>query len=249
MPALNEEDNVKEAIILTLEAFNNNKIRGEIILVNDGSNDKTLEIVQNNFNNFLNIRILNHKKTMGIGYSFFEGVSAANGEVVVLFPSDGENDPDATMKFLDLINDVDIIVPFTHNIEVRERFRRILSSLYRFIINISFGVNLNYTNGTVYYRKCILKDINLKSSNFFYQAELLVKLIRRGYLFAEVPNFLFKRKSGSSKAIRFKSLFNIMQSYLTIFIEIHIKRIDSHKVKKDLHPESATFKIYNNLKN
>ncbi|MDY0084177.1 MAG: hypothetical protein RBR74_13415, partial [Ignavibacteriaceae bacterium] len=68
--------------------------------------------------------------------------------------------------------------------------------LYRFIINLSFGTNVNYTNGTVFYHRSILKGYNLESYGFFYQANIVIKLIRQGYLYAEVPNFLSVRASG-----------------------------------------------------
>jgi len=98
------------------------------------------------------------------------------------------------------------IIPFIFNAEVRSKGRRLLSSIYRFVINTSFGLNLNYTNGTVIYRRSVLNTVKLNSFGFFYQAELLIKLIRNGYLYAEVPCSLSTRAVGSSKATTFFSL-------------------------------------------
>ena len=99
-------------------------------------------------------------------------------DVVVMFPGDNENDPDDALEFYPVINSVDIIVPFIHNFNVRSFKRRLISRLYRFIVNTSFGIHLNYTNGTVFYRRRILEGIKLSSRGFFYQTELLIKLIR-----------------------------------------------------------------------
>ncbi len=139
--------------------------------------------------------------------------------------------------------EVDIIIPFIHNIEVRHKGRRIISSIYRFIINISFGTNLNYTNGTVFYRRCILDDLCLNSFGFFYQTELLVKLIRKGYLFSEVPNLLSSRIGGQSKATTLSSLIRLTGNYLKLFYEIHIKRIESAKDYRKLNSHSVSYKI------
>jgi hypothetical protein len=144
------------------------------------------------------------------------------------------------------LNHVDIIVPFFYNVEVRDRVRRLFSSMYRFIINMSFGINLNYTNGTVFYRRCILQDIELKSTGFFYQAELLIKLIRKGYLFAEVPNFLLTRRGGTSKATTLKSLWRVIRDYLSLAYQIHIRRIESKKDYCKLNPKSVTYLEINN---
>src|SRR5207248_11708364 len=128
-----------------------------------------------------------------------------------------------------------------------DRKRRLISALYRFIINISFGISLTYTNGTVFYRRCILEDIELKSAGFFYQAELLIKLIRKGYLYAEVPNFLLMRGEGQSKATTLKSLRSIIRDYLRLAFAIHIKRIESKRDYRRLHEQSVSYSIIERL--
>lgn len=246
MPALNEEKNIESAVFSTLKAFDKFNINGEIIVINDGSIDNTQKIVEKIVKNNNRVKIINHNKPKGIGYSFWQGVKNSFGEVVVMFPGDAENNPEDALSFLYLMHNVDIIVPFVHNIEVRERLRRIISSIYRFIINISFGINLNYTNGTVFYRHAILEDVELSNFGFFYQAELLIKLIRRGYLFAEVPNFLQSRNNGKSKAVTLKSLLKVMKGYLKLAYDIHISRIET-KNYKSLSEDSVTYKKFNNL--
>ncbi|MBF0299281.1 MAG: glycosyltransferase, partial [Oligoflexia bacterium] len=230
------------AVHCVLNSFVKYEIDGEIIIVNDGSTDKTKEYAICLSEKNSNVKLLNHKSAMGIGRSFFDGVKSASKEVVVMFPGDNENDPEEALRYLSLINQVDIVVPFIHNVEVRNRWRRLISTLYRFIINISFGVNLNYTNGTVFYRRVILEDVELKGNGFFYQAEILVKLIRKGYLFAEVPNLLKKRLCGKSKATTLSSLLRITKNYLSLVYEVHFKRIESVKGYKKL-------KIRNDVEN
>ncbi|MDD3012888.1 MAG: glycosyltransferase family 2 protein [Candidatus Gastranaerophilales bacterium] len=242
MPALNEANNIQEAIETTLFAFEKLKINGEIMVINDGSTDKTGELVEKFANENPLVKVIHHEKPLGIGYSFWEAVRHSDKDIVVMFPGDNENDPEDALTYFYLMNYVDIIVPFIQNTEIRNRFRRAISVLYSFIINMSFMINLNYTNGTVFYRRCILNSIELRSFGFFYQAELLIKLIRKGYLFAEVPNFLNKRNNGNSKALSFKSFFKVMSGYLNLAYDIHIKSIESRrKDYKKLCRESITY--------
>lgn len=247
MPALNEEENIRDAISSTLNAFSLYGINGEVVVINDGSTDRTKEIVEEAAKEDGRVRLINHDTPQGIGASFFEGAINSDNDVVVMFPGDNENDAESALCFYDTLEKVDILVPFIHNVEVRDRLRRVISSIYRFIINISFGINLNYTNGTVFYRRCIFDNVELKSHGFFYQAELLIKLIRKGYLFAEIPNMLLVRNSGESKATTLKSLINVIKNYVNLLIDIHIKRVESRKDYRKLNINSVAYKMYSKL--
>lgn len=243
MPALNEENNIQAAIQDSIQAMLNNGIEGEVIVVNDGSHDRTEELVKEYQAKYPQVRLISHSRPMGIGFSFMDGVANAKNEVVVLIPGDGEVLAESCLKYIELLRHVDIVVPFFFNTEIRDTKRRILSSIYRFIINVSFGVNLNYTNGTVLYRRDILSSTIISSQGFLYQAEILVKLIRQGYLFAEVPCILTKRLSGKSKATSFKSLVDVIKSYLKLIHHIHILRVDSKKSIEKLSKTSVSHKL------
>ncbi len=229
MPALNEEKHISAAIGSVLNAFKKYSIDGEIVVVDDGSRDRTGEIAESFSSKGSPVKLLKHGTNKGIGKSFLDGADAACKEVVVMFPADNENNPADALSFFYLINDVDIIVPFIHNIERRDKWRRLVSASYRFIINMSFGINLNYTNGTTFYRKCIMDDIKVMSDGFFYQAELLIRLIRKGYLFCEVPNFLASSEKRRSKAMTLRSLLSVIRDYVKLVYEIHIRGIEMVK--------------------
>jgi glycosyltransferase involved in cell wall biosynthesis len=241
MPCLNEQDNVATAIQRTLTAFVRYDIEGEIVVINDASTDGTAGVVRALAGRHPNVRLIEHARPMGIGASFWDGVCNARNDFVTMFPGDDENDPDDALLCYYLTRDVDIIVPFIHNAEVRSIWRRLISSLYRFIINISFGMNLNYTNGTVVYNRAILDGVTLKSSGFLYQAELLIKLIRAGYLYAETPHFLLRRGSGKTKALTLKSFLQVTRGYLRLIWEIHVLRRTGF-ADVPLDPRSAAYR-------
>jgi glycosyltransferase involved in cell wall biosynthesis len=239
MSALNEEKNVRNAIVSVRHSIDKKGIQADLIVINDGSIDRTKEIILEEMKKDSRISLIDHERPHGVGGSFWEGVQQAKGDVVCFTPGDNENDPDEIIRYLPLLEQVDIVVPFIFNTNVRSRFRRWLSKLYLRIINHTFGLNLNYTNGTVMYRTKVLKTVDLRNFGFLYQAELLIKLIKAGYLFAEVPCGLSQRSFGKSKATSLKSLFNVMKGYISLFREIYFT---SWKNKTSLLPESATAK-------
>lgn len=225
MPALNEEANIADAVNLTMEAFNVFGIDGEIVAVNDGSTDTTGIILEQKALEFAGrMRIIRHEKPKGIGASFWEGVDEAKGAIVVMLPGDNENDPQETLRYAKLLQHVDIVIPFLFNREARPFLRNLLSFVYRFIINSTFLVNFNYTNGTILYRRSILKECESRSDSFFFQTDILIRVVKRGYLFAEVPYRLGVRKAGVSKAISFPSLWKIVQGYVRLVKDLYFTK-------------------------
>ncbi len=241
MPALNEEANIAAAIESTLRAFDHHGIAGELIVVNDGSRDRTPELVKLYMAREPRIRLIEHDTPKGIGASFWDGVRAARHQFVTMFPGDNENDPVDALTYFHLTRDVDIIVPFIHNVEIRSVTRRIVSSVYRFIINMSFGMNLNYTNGTVIYNTGVIRQITPRATGFFYQAEILVRLIRAGYLYAETPHFLSQRATGRTKALTLRSFIKVAREYLSLAWYIHVSRRYG-ETGNFIVPESATYR-------
>ncbi|MBC8018527.1 MAG: glycosyltransferase family 2 protein [Verrucomicrobia bacterium] len=222
MPALNEEGNLPGSVANVLEGFARCQVAGELIIVNDGSSDRTGELAEQFSADHGNVSVIHHDKCRGIGGSFWAGVQRAKGEIVVMIPGDGENDAGEILRYLPLLEEVDLVVPFVSNPWVRSWRRRLLSRLYQRIITTTFRLPLNYLNGTVMYRRSALEGIILKNNGFFYQAELLIKTIRSGCRFTEVPYLLKKRSDGVSKATNLGALSKVIQGYLATFAEIYL---------------------------
>ena len=249
MPALNEEKNILSAIDSTLKAFSEFNIDGELIVINDGSNDRTPELVKERMQGEnKRLSLINHAAPQGIGVSFWDGVLNAKGEVVCMLPGDNENDPSEIFRYLKLLEDVDVVVPFVYNKRVRSIFRNILSYTCLAIIDITFGVFFNYTNGTILYRKSILKDLGYRSRSFFFQVDILVRLTKRGYLFAEVPYRLGLRKVGKSKAVTFSSFLQVVEDYIRLVKDIYVIKKEAPKRFKFTR-DSISLKRYKELEN
>lgn len=231
VPALNEEKNIEEAIAGLTAALNSKGIEWEIILVNDGSTDLTPYIAADLAGEEPRIRVINHRRTMGIGRCFLDGIKASTKDAVTWFPGDGENDPDELIKYFHLLEYVDIVVPFVINKEVRGWSRRFVSRLYLWIVNLLFGTMFNYTTGNVIYRRNVFETITPKARGFTYQTECLVRAVRAGFTFAEVPVLLGKRAHGRSKILTFKSILKGIREIALLFVEVHI----STKTRRRTH--------------
>lgn len=243
MPALNEEKNIIAAIDNTLAVFDVLSMEGEIMIINDGSSDKTPDFVKQKMEADKRIRMITHDRPIGIGASFWDGVNNASGDIVVMIPGDNENDPFETLRYVGLLEHVDIVIPFTFNKNIRSLPRNILSSLYLFIVNFTFMTNFHYTNSTVIYRKSILKQFTHREDSFFFQTDILIRLVRMGYLFAEVPYSLGARKGGKSKAVSLSSFLKVAGGYLRAVKDLYFKKEERLK-KYKFSADSMSLKRY-----
>ena len=195
IPCLNEANNISKVINDILTRLSTHKIKNELIIVDDGSTDKTYEVSLALKKRCHNIKIIKHPNNLGFGAAFWSGVSEAKGQYLMLIPGDGESKIDDLINSLPMLNEVDLIIPYVYNKINRSITRRVISKIFTLLINFIFRTTLNYTNGTVIYKSAIVKKVDLHSKDFFFQTELLLRLIKSGYLYCEIPVFLEKRSA------------------------------------------------------
>ncbi|MCU0666185.1 MAG: glycosyltransferase family 2 protein [Candidatus Omnitrophica bacterium] len=243
MPALNEEKNIVAAVTDTLNAFKAFGIKAEVLVVNDGSTDATGSLVRELMRDFPGqVDIIEHVTPCGIGASFWDAVDKARHEVVCMLPGDNENKPEEIIRYLWLMSDVDMVIPFVFNRNARSAFRNLVSSAYVSIINYTFKIGLTYTNGTVLYRTSVLKSLSCRNKGFFFQTDILVRLLKRGYLYAQVPYRLRTRLAGNPKAISWRSFRAVVKGYIKLFLEVYLLRKEK---PLNLIKDSISYQRYN----
>lgn len=211
MPALNEERALEQAVenaIHLLEPFFQ---RWEILIFNDGSTDRTGEIAEMLANRYTGVHVTHHESPKNLGGVYREGVAQAQMEYLMLLPGDDENGSESLWELFRCIGKADILVPYVKNPGVRPWARRVLSRTFVAAINALSGCRLKYYNGTVVHRTELLKKCSFRTSGFGYQAEILVRLIRKGASFREVGVELAKRDENGSAALRPKNLWQIFK--------------------------------------
>jgi len=223
VPCFNEEDNIEIVLDEIIACKKKSDLNIEIIVVNDGSTDKTFEKCAK-YNKSTYIKLINHKKNKGFGAAFWSGVYAANGKYLIMVPGDGEARFKRVLFATKLLGNVDIILTFFTNKTKRSFSRRFLSKIFTSIINLTFGTKLNYTNGMNIYPTDALKNIECESSGFFFQAEIIVKLLLKNLSFAEVPIKLDSRFNGTSKAVRLSILFIIIKDYISLIRYVYFNK-------------------------
>ncbi len=217
IPSLNEEKNIRDTIESCIRASRLANVDIELICIDDCSSDSTGKIIAELARKHSEVVSVRNEINLGFGGSFWKGVELANNSAVVVIPGDNENELSQIIKYYHLMSEVGMVIPYPTNVQKRSMVRRFISKLYLKIVNLSFGVNFRYTNGTILYKKDLLESLSIKMDSFMFQTANLIQLSRQGIAYAEVPYLLNQRRAQQkSSALKLKTLLAVIQSYFKL---------------------------------
>lgn len=222
IPAYNEEVNLARAVKNYDAAVRSMFDDYELIIFNDCSHDRTGEIADELARKNSRIKVVHNRRNMGLGYNFREGANLSGKEYCILLPGEGEVIGSSIKGILSHIGEADLIIPYFGNPEVRQLYRNIVSWGFTTLLNLSFGHNLKYYNGPVLYKTEMLKNVKMTTNSFAYQAEILIRLFKKGHSFKEVSYDVEKTEGTTS--FRIKNIAGVFFTVLRLFFEINILR-------------------------
>ena len=237
IPIYNEEGNIGELIKKVRNVIGDND---QIIVVDDGSTDNSLEELDSKI-----CIVLNHKLNMGKGKAMRTGISAAQGELTIFMGGDGQDDPKEIPILVNKIKDgADFVIGsrFLKDIDdssvankVKPRFsnnavrpiNEIGNRLLTCLINFFFGLNVTDSQAEF---KCFrtdkLKALALVSDKYEIETEMLIRSSRANLHIAEVPVHRYERLHGRSNLfeIPFGRLKFSLKVLKTILIGVTVWR-------------------------
>lgn len=220
--AFNEEAELRssvESVISAAAAADG--LEWEIIIVNDGSSDGTAAIAADLEREYSFVRCIHHDRNRGFGAAFRSGLQAADHEYVTFFPGDNIVSSVMLREILRHLGEADLVCAFPVNTECRRRSRQILSSFFSFVYKQTFNLHLRSIHTTPAFRTRQLREIRFHSTGYSLPSEIMVKLLRRGCSFMELPGYLNPGKNKSS-AIRPKILGEVVGNYLKLLFEVFV---------------------------
>jgi dolichol-phosphate mannosyltransferase len=209
IPVYNEEKTV-EAIIKKIKQVNLKDVEKEIIVVNDGSKDRTLEII----NKISGIRVINQDKNRGKGFAISTGIKFATGDIILIQDADLEYEPNDYYSLIKPIIDGKYKVVYgsrrlhKKNVQYSGISFFIGGLTLTWLANILYGLHIT-DEPTCYkvFQADVLKKIPLTCKRFEFCPEVTAKVAKKGIKIYEVPIHYYPRDVKHGKKIKPKDWF------------------------------------------
>jgi glycosyltransferase involved in cell wall biosynthesis len=189
------------------------KYEKEIIVVDDGSNDGTQDLLKNLNNN--DIKLFFHKKNFGKGKAIKTALEFVTGDLIIIQDADLEYDPINYDQLIKPFEETDADVVYGSRflgggdyVRIHFFWHYIANKILTFFCNILTNLNMtDMETGYKVFRSDVLKSINIYENSFAIEPEITIKLARKKYKFFEVPISYNGRSYEEGKKIRLKDAF------------------------------------------
>jgi len=234
LPTYDERDNILD-LISEISLYLSNHIGRpfEFVVVDDDSEDKTWQAVQEKFGNGPRVKIVRRMDEKGLASAILRGIQEAKGKIVAWMDCDFSMPP---YKLVELIKKVDE----GYDVAVGSRFikgakdirgltdswlavalSRVVNYFISFVLGLSFK---DYTSGFVAARRDIFDKIEIKGNYGEYFIDFIYRVKKLGYKIIEVPYYCLPRRKGYSKTgVSLMDYFKKGWKYIFLTLKLKLK--------------------------
>jgi glycosyltransferase involved in cell wall biosynthesis len=214
-PAFNDAGTIGSLVVLARSVARRLTPDFEIVVVNDGSQDYTASLLDELARLVPELRVLHHPVNLGYGAALRSGFKAATKDLLFYTDGDAQFDPREIGSFVQaLVPGVDYVNGYREG-RADPRLRALLGRPYHRLIRLAFGLRLRDIDCDCrLFRRHVLEQVELSSSNGVMSIELLRKLEERGCRFREVPVRHYPRVYGRSQ---YYTPRHVLHQYAQVF--------------------------------
>jgi glycosyltransferase involved in cell wall biosynthesis len=228
-PCFNEEKNVPLFIEEAMEYFSKVTEKFELIIVDDGSYDRTKEVAEELAKKYDEVKVVSHSENKGYGAALRTGFSAAKYDWIFFTDGDLQFRLDQLSSFIPYTEDNHVIIGYRKN-RAEGKVRAFNAWLFKVYVDLLFRVGVKDIDCAfkLFHRKT-LQSLHLESTGAFTSSEILYKLKKRGEVFVQLPVTHRKRKHGSPTGANIKVIIKAGLEALSLYIKIKIGSLNGKK--------------------
>ncbi len=216
LPVYNEENSIL-SILKKLDGLNMLESGGQIIVVNDGSQDKTINILQDNVQLYSNL--ISYNCNRGKGFALIKAMELARNDYLLIQDADLEYDPSDIPRMWKYVQSMEVDLLLTTRFAGGEvtRVHYFWHKVGNRVITLAFNLLNNTTfsdiySGYILFKRDKVEREFLKFTRWGQQAELLTYLVSNSNYIYEVPIKYFGRSYAEGKKIRATAMFSVLFS-------------------------------------
>ncbi|MGW8315745.1 MAG: glycosyltransferase family 2 protein [Bacteroidales bacterium] len=199
IPAFNEADIIRK----TLDSIIDEGLqeRYEIIVVDDGSEDNTAEIIKE-----YPLRLLRHHTNKGYGAALKTGIRAAKGEFVIIMDSDGQHDPGYIGQIEAMLSEFDMVIgdrsKSSYQVSTRKAGKRLIRWVGEYVVEQKLP---DYNSGYRGFHRSIIEGmLHLMPNGFSFSTTSTLAFLKEGYNIGTIEIEVYKREGRKSNVKMFR---------------------------------------------
>jgi glycosyltransferase involved in cell wall biosynthesis len=188
VPCKNEEANITGALQTVAEALTRLDCTAEILVIDDGSTDRTSEVVEAFQRDHPDVPVRLHKnpRNLGLSITYVNGAFLGRGKYYRAIAGDNAEPLEAMVKVLKEMGKADIIIPYHEHLTGKSAIRIAVSKFYTFLVNLCSGYSIRYYNGNALHLRYDVLRWHSYAYGFGYQADFITRLLQEGASYLEV---------------------------------------------------------------
>jgi len=203
VPCFNEEATLEATLDELVGVLGEAPFSWEVIVVDDGSRDRSAEITQAYSVREARVQLVKHRHNMGSGQGIWTGIQHGKGEFVIYVPADGQFDHGEIPMFVATAEEgADIVIGHRLSRDDYTLYRRVSSFVFLQLCNTLFDHQFQDVNWVHLWRRSVFEEIEPQSRGVFFLEEILVRARDLGKQVAEVPSLYRPRQGGTAKGGR-----------------------------------------------
>ncbi len=234
IPAFNEEPNVAAAVKRVDEVSRTLNLDYEIIVVNDGSRDRTGDVAKGLLGQIPHLKVIEQYPNRGYGGSLKAGFENATKDLIAFIPSDNQFDFGEIRLLLDHLDGAAIVTGYRAD-RKDPLIRKFNAFGWNSVVRLLFGyLARDIDCGFKLFRREILNHVTLYSNGAMIDTEFLAGARARGYKIAEVPVTHLPRvaghPTGANLRVIIRAFRDLFRFRLRLWRELRSEKATAHLV-------------------